>query len=75
MVHGPLTATLLVELAQHSGDVWGKRLGRFDYRATSPMYVDIPIRLAIGQVDADGKAEVGAEQDGRVGMRATASFV
>lgn len=80
VVHGPLTASLLVELAERAAVDSGKQLQSFEYRATNPMYVNQPIRLAIGPLQAseDGKAwtaEAGAEQDGRVGMKATAKFV
>lgn len=74
VVHGPLTATLLVELAEQVAQDKGKRLDRFEYRATSPMYVDLPIRLAVGELIDGVTAEVGAEQDGRVGMRGVATF-
>ena len=74
VVHGPLTALMLVELAEHVAAREGRQLERFEYRATSPMYVDEAIRLACGAVK-EGRAEMGAEQGGRVGMRATAVFV
>lgn len=52
----------------------GKQLVQFDYRATSPMYVDLPIHLACDDV-VDGIAELRAEQEGKVGMKATATFI
>ena len=78
LVHGPLTATLLIELAgRDCGSV-----GRFEYRAVKPMYVDREILLAGKWVDhpEDGeengrggrKLAMWAEQEGSVGMRAIA---
>jgi len=76
LVHGPLTATLLIELAavavRNKGR--GAWLEEFEYRATSPVYVDREVRL-MGWWDGDGgegRLELRAEQEGRVGMKATA---
>jgi 3-methylfumaryl-CoA hydratase len=74
-VHGPLTATLLVELAEKVGLDMGKRLRRFEYRATSPMYVDKEIRMdAVVDDKEDGKVVLTAVQEGRVGMKALAIY-
>jgi 3-methylfumaryl-CoA hydratase len=70
VVHGPLTSTLLVELASKMAQDCGKFLSQFDYRATNPMYVDIPITLKAKE--NDGRVDMVAEQDGRIGMKATA---
>lgn len=71
LVHGPLTATLLVELA---GQVEGKKLKEFNYRATSPMLLDEEIRMT-GRWSEGGVLTLEAKQGTKVGMKATASFV
>ena len=70
LVHGPLTATLLIELACQTG----KQLIRFEYRAVKPLYVDQEILLAgrWSERKSEGRLDLWAEQEGRVGMRATA---
>jgi hydroxyacyl-ACP dehydratase HTD2-like protein with hotdog domain len=76
VVHGPLTALMLVELAEHVAVQEGRQLVRFDYRATSPMYVDLPITLIGDGVGRErGRAEMRAEQEGRVGMKATCTYL
>lgn len=70
-MHGPLTATLLVELA---GQVEGKNLKEFSYRATSPMLLDEEIRMT-GRWSEGGVLTLEAKQGTKVGMKATASFV
>ena len=77
VVHGPLTATLLVELAESVGKEIGRSLVGFEYRATSPMYVDKEIKLEAVVPDIKGegmKVNMSAEQDGRVGMKAVAIY-
>ncbi|KAK4687547.1 hypothetical protein P7C73_g2570, partial [Tremellales sp. Uapishka_1] len=71
--HGPLTATLLMELAQSAGLETHKRMERFDYRATSPMYTSREIRLV--RYWEGPTLHLRAEQGGRIGMKATAGFV
>ncbi|WVF72524.1 hypothetical protein IAT40_007341 [Kwoniella sp. CBS 6097] len=76
LVHGPLTATLLVELAYAAGERQGKTLTKFEYRATSPMVIDREIRMS-GKRREDGpssRLDLSAEQGGKVGMTAVASF-
>lgn len=75
VVHGPLTAALLVELAgQAAGDV-GANLARFEYRATSPMYVSKEIKLNAAWEGPRGKKlTLWADQEGTLGMKATATF-
>jgi 3-methylfumaryl-CoA hydratase len=73
VVHGPLTSTLLTELAATIASDKGRTLERFDYRATSPMYVDREVRLIAGE-DQEGKVQLVAEQEGVVGMKATATL-
>lgn len=76
VVHGPLNAVLLVELASFIASRKGKRLLSFDYRATSPMYVDKEIRLLARPDEAQGaewnRLVLEAQQGDRVGMMATA---
>jgi hydroxyacyl-ACP dehydratase HTD2-like protein with hotdog domain len=75
VVHGPLTATLLVELAERVALDTGRHLRRFEYRATSPMYVDREILMEATPMEGqEGKVEMTAKQEGRVGMRAVATF-
>ncbi|WWD15630.1 hypothetical protein CI109_100052 [Kwoniella shandongensis] len=78
LVHGPMTALLLIELASRA--VTGGRgergtsLDKFEYRATSPMVVDQEIGKSVTWTE-DGKMELVAEQKGKVGMKAVASYV
>lgn len=70
VVHGPLTATLLLDLAaRHFGD---NRLTRFAFRGTSPAIGGEPLHLALR---GDGDAiELGAfASDGRQVMAASAA--
>jgi hydroxyacyl-ACP dehydratase HTD2-like protein with hotdog domain len=75
VVHGPMTATLLVERADKLAGDAGLQLQRFEYRATSPMYVDREITLQAVFDQRNKTALLWAEQDGNVGMKATATFV
>ena len=72
LVHGPLTATLLIELAVRAGVECGQELVSFEYRAVGPIYVDEEAELG-GRWDSDG-LELEARQGGRVGMKASATF-
>lgn len=69
-MHGPLTATLLVELACQ---VEGKTLKEFNYRATSPMVLDEEIKMT-GRWSEDRVLMLEAKQGTKVGMKATARF-
>ena len=71
MVHGPLTASLLLQLgAQELGD---NRLRQFAFRGVSPAMVDEPLHLAMRQ-EGDGY-ELGAfADDGRAVMKASAAL-
>lgn len=74
VVHGPMTASLLVQLADRAAGDTATELRKFDYRATSPMYVNREIKLQ-GHWDQRGKSlTLWAEQDGKVGMKATATY-
>lgn len=72
VVHGPLTATLLQQLAlEHGG---GKPLGRFEFRGVSPLFVGRAFRLE-GRDAGDGTLALWARgPDGELAMSATAAF-
>ena len=72
VVHGPLTATLLQQLALEQGG--GKQLAQFDFRGVSPLFVTRGFRLE-GKRAADGSLSLWARgPDGELAMSATASF-
>jgi 3-methylfumaryl-CoA hydratase len=73
VVHGPLTALLLIEnTVDFLTKTGGKRLIKFDYRAISPMYVDRMITFAGAWKDESmGQMDIWSCQDGKVTMRAT----
>jgi len=75
LVHGPLTATLLIELAVQAGKETGKDLVGFEYRAVGPIFVDQQCELFGWWDGAGGVLELEARQGERLGMRATANFV
>ena len=72
VVHGPLTATLLQQLAvEHGG---GRRLAAFEFRGVSPLFVDRAFRLE-GHALADSSLALWARSpDGELAMSATAAF-
>lgn len=72
VVHGPLTATLLQQLAlEHGG---GRPLARFDFRGVAPLFVSRPFRLE-GKQAEDGTLALWARgPDGELAMSATAAF-
>jgi len=70
VVHGPLTASLLIDLcARQFG---GNRLSRFSFRAVSPAFAGEQLRLH-GRSTGDG-IELVAAADGRIAMRAKATL-
>jgi 3-methylfumaryl-CoA hydratase len=72
VVHGPLTATLLQQLAVTQGG--GRRLARFDFRGVSPLFVGRAFRLE-GRSEPDGTLALWARgPDGELAMSATAAF-
>lgn len=75
VVHGPMTAQLLVEVAKKAADDAAVSLRKFEYRATHPMYVNKPITLN-GAWDGPrgSKLILWAEQEGVVGMKGTAEL-
>jgi 3-methylfumaryl-CoA hydratase len=74
VVHGPLQATLLLDLAREHAP-GGRRLARFEYRALSPTFGGRPLALN-GIVHADGRsAQVWAAGPGSgQTMASTVSF-
>ncbi|PWZ00524.1 hypothetical protein BCV70DRAFT_97011 [Testicularia cyperi] len=73
LVHGPLTATLLMNLIAASGP---SRLKKFEYRATAPIKVEQTIRLRGAWTESDHRqAELWAlNEAGKVCMTARASL-
>ena len=72
VVHGPLTATLLQQLALQQGG--GRQLARFDFRGVAPLFVTRPFRLE-GKQAEDGTLALWARgPDGELAMSATAEF-
>ena len=71
LVHGPLTATLLMNLADRASD---KRLRSFEYRATAPLVVEQTVRLRGQWRDRrQGKVDLWAlDERGTVCMKASA---
>lgn len=70
VVHGPLTATLLLDLAQrHFGD---NALARFDFRGTSPAICGEDLHLVL-RSDNDTIELVAFARDGRQIMQASAT--
>ena len=57
VVHGPLTATLLQQLALEQGH--GKQLAQFDFRGVSPLFVGRGVRLE-GRHESDGSLSLWA---------------
>lgn len=57
VVHGPLTATLLQQLALEQGQ--GKQLAQFDFRGVSPLFVGRGVRLE-GRHESDGSLSLWA---------------
>ena len=71
VVHGPLIATLLVDVLQHHlGD---RAIAAFSYRAVSPCFDGAPLLLDGVPADAGGRARAwAANQDGALIMEADA---
>jgi 3-methylfumaryl-CoA hydratase len=68
VVHGPLIATLLLELARaHAGD---KPLASFNFRAKRPLFDTAPFELIGGPADAGGFWLKALDPDGRTAMEA-----
>lgn len=73
IVHGPLIATLLMDLCRREAS--GRRLARFDYRARGPIFDLGPFTIAGAPTEDGGKASLWAlDHQGRVAMTAEAEF-
>lgn len=71
LVHGPLTATLLLDLVRR--EAGGRPIATVDYRAVRPLFVDRPVALC--GVPDGAAARLWAEDDvGRVAMTADVTF-
>lgn len=71
VVHGPLIATLLMDLAQRCRN--GARPRSFDFRAASPLFDTAPFTLH-ARVSGDTVELAAATPEGRLAMQATAAF-
>ena len=73
IVHGPLLATLLLDLL--SREMPSARVTRFQFRAVSPLFDDAPFAVC-GRPDGDGReiALWAKGADGRLAMDATATI-
>ena len=73
IVHGPLTATLLMELARDSNP--GRRIAGYSFRAVSPLYSPAPFTIS-GKPSPDGKGATlwAANPQGRLAMQAEVAF-
>tara|TARA_R110000772_G_scaffold49123_7_gene112953 strand:- start:46708 stop:47598 length:891 start_codon:yes stop_codon:yes gene_type:complete len=76
IVHGPLIATLLMDLGAREMAKQSKRMTRFAYRAVRPSFTDGRAMTFQGRPSADGaKADLWAlDQDGWLAMQADADF-
>lgn len=72
VVHGPLTATLLQQLAVEQGG--GRKLARFEFRGVHPLFAGRVFRIE-GRDAGDGTLALWARgPDGELAMSATAAF-
>jgi 3-methylfumaryl-CoA hydratase len=72
VVHGPLLATLLVDLLRRNGV--GETLRRFEFRARRPLFDTAPFDVC-GRPAADGTVALWAQgADGALAMQATATL-
>jgi 3-methylfumaryl-CoA hydratase len=73
VVHAPLLALLLLDAAVRKEP--SRSVAEYEYRATSPLYCDEPITLA-GEAAGDAGFDLWAtDASGRIGMKATASWL
>ena len=72
VVHGPLIATLLVDLLGRNLDDTS-RIGRFEFRAVSPLFDGVSFKVC-GRPENDGRTVTlwAANREGRLAMKATA---
>ncbi|MEX2629792.1 MAG: MaoC family dehydratase N-terminal domain-containing protein [Tistlia sp.] len=71
IVHGPLLATLMVDLARR--EAAGRRLARFAFRARSPIFDTAPFAVC-GEPGAEGATLWIAGPDGALAMQGEVSF-
>jgi 3-methylfumaryl-CoA hydratase len=69
--HGPLTATMLLELALENNP--RRPLKTYEFRAYSPLFDNAPFTLN-GRMDNDGVELWASNPDNRLAMKATARF-
>jgi len=69
--HGPLTATLLLELAMQNNP--GRSLKSYEFKALSPLFDNAPFSLN-GKMDGTKIEMWAANADNRLAMRASVSF-
>jgi len=69
--HGPLTATLLLDLAMERNP--GRGLSAYEFRALSPLFDNAPFTLN-GRMQDNQAAMWAASSDGRLAMKSTVSF-
>ena len=73
VVHGPLIATLLIDLVGRHTD---RRVASFAFRGVSPLFAGRSMAVNATEPDADGKIRLWAENDeGGLAMTAEASLV
>ena len=72
IVHGPLIATLLMDLGRRENP--DARLSRFDYRAKSPIFDLGPFTVAGNPQDGARASLWALDHEGRVAMTAEAEF-
>jgi 3-methylfumaryl-CoA hydratase len=70
-VHGPLVATLLLDLLRREAS--DARLSRFAFRAAKPLYDTAPF-FVCGQRDGNTVALSARDPEGHVAMEATATL-
>jgi 3-methylfumaryl-CoA hydratase len=72
VVHGPLLATLLVDLLRRQHP--GAALRRFEFRGMAPLFDVAPFDVC-GRPEGNGQASLWAQgPDGSLAMRATATL-
>ena len=71
LVHAPLTATLLMDLAR---DVDKRAIAEFSFRATAPLHGNRPFTIAANRTQ-HGATLHALDTEGRTAMQAIAEFV
>lgn len=71
VVHGPLIATLLLDLV--ATGLPGRRIRRFSYRARAPLFADRPFFL-VGAPEGDTVALTALDEHGRIAMTGKAEL-